>query len=144
LQQNLELETTKDLYFRDGAYTPQRRQIHENIVDQALSSVQPAQQQPLVVFLGGGSASGKSTIVKRYLQKFKNFNEGILLIDSDKIKTMLPEYQKMVETDPKNAANRLHDESSDIATKMYEAGLRNKVNMILDGTIASQRLDPSD
>jgi hypothetical protein len=27
---------------------------------------------------------------------------------------------------------------------MYEAGLRNKVNMILDGTIASQRLDPSD
>jgi predicted ABC-type ATPase len=41
----------------------------------------------------------------------------------------------MVETDPKNAANRLHDESSDIATKMYEAGLRNKVNMILDGTM---------
>jgi hypothetical protein len=132
LQQNLELETTKDLYFRDGAYTPQRRQIHENIVDQALSSVQPARISRLLFFLVG-------ELLRVNLLSQNNICSSLRLI-----KTILPEYQKMVETDPKNAANRLHDESSDIATKMYEAGLRNKVNMILDGTIASQRLDPSD
>jgi fido (protein-threonine AMPylation protein)/predicted kinase len=133
--QQLQPQTTKDVFFRNGDYTATRTQVHENIVRQTLDALQPATEQPLVVFLGGGSASGKTSISQMMIQSFKDSNEHVLLIDSDKIKTMLPEYEQLVKRDPENMARQLHDESSDIATQMYKEALDRNLNIILDGTM---------
>lgn len=128
-------QTTKEAYFQNGEYTAKRLQIHEDIIRKSLASMQPAAEQPLAIFLGGGSASGKTSISQMLTQSFADSKEHVLLIDSDKIKTMLPEYEKLVRQDPENMATQLHDESSDIANRLYEAGLNSRVNIILDGTM---------
>lgn len=126
---------TKDLNSLNGEYTRQRLFVHDDILQESLASIQPAKEQPLVIFLGGGSASGKSSISNMLLQTFKDDGESVALIDSDKIKTMLPEHNQLIKRSPEQAASILHDESSDISEKLYQAALKNKVNIIFDGTM---------
>jgi cell filamentation protein len=114
--QLMQPQTTKDVFFKGGEYTASRLQVH-------------------AIYLGGGSASGKTSISQMLIQSFKDSNESVLLIDSDKIKTMLPEYETLVKRDPENMARQLHDESSDIASRLYQEGLDRSVNLILDGTM---------
>lgn len=89
----------------------------------------------MVIFLGGGSASGKSSISNMLVQTFHDEGESVALIDPDKIKGMLPEYKQLTKNNPEQAAPILHDESSDISEKLYQAALKNKVNIIFDGTM---------
>jgi hypothetical protein len=56
-------------------------------------------------------------------------------VDSDAIKTKLPEHRAFIEQDANSAANRLHEESSDVVVKLYERCLEQKVNIIVDGTM---------
>lgn len=130
-----QMETTKAEFFKDGQYTAQRQEVHQDIIRQSLASLQPAVEQPLAIYLGGGSASGKTSISNMLVQSIQDSREHVLVIDSDKIKTMLPEYDRFLKVDPEKMAQMLHDESSDIATRLYEEGLKSRVNIILDGTM---------
>jgi predicted ABC-type ATPase len=132
-----QMETTKVSFFKEGHYTPKRQEVHEDIIRRSLTSLQPAAEQPLVIYLGGGSASGKTSISNMLVQSFQDAREHVLVIDSDKIKTMLPEYDRLLKEDPEKMAQALHDESSDIATRLYEECLKGRVNIILDGTMKS-------
>lgn len=129
--------TTKSEHYLEGqgTYTREREIIHNQIVHDLLKDIAPAPDKPLSIFLGGGSASGKTSISKMLVQSFKDEGEGVILIDSDYIKTKLPEYKELIRSSPEQAAAILHDESSDISEKLFDFAIQKKVNLIFDGTM---------
>lgn len=129
-------ELSKHNQFKQAKpYTDERLSIHQDIIKNLTEGLSPAHNQPLAIFLGGGSASGKSSISKLLIQSFKEDNESVMIIDSDEIKARLPEYAQLQQQDPKKTASILHDESSDISEKLYAKCLDDKVNLIFDGTM---------
>lgn len=87
-----------------------------------------------VYMLGGATANGKSTLVESGLLPHP---KGALVIDSDKVKAMIPEYKAMLESKDKNlinaAANFVHEESSEIAKTIQENAMSRGLATVLDG-----------
>jgi hypothetical protein len=129
---------TKTKYFdaEVGDYTPERKKVHDKIINDYLGQMlvngkweqRPAaltpQETPVAVFMGGMTASGKTTSAAglRY--------ENKLYINSDDLKMLLPEWSG-------NNAAVLHEESSDIADRLFEIGRLGKYNLVMDSTMKS-------
>ena len=131
----MDLVTTKQMYAHIGQYSAERIRIQEAIMEQLMAGLSPAPDQPQVIFLGGGSGSGKTSISKLLLQSFQENNESVIHVDSDRIKAMLPEHASFMKEDPNTAAYRLHEESSDMAKALFERCLKSRYHILLDGTL---------
>lgn len=118
---SLDLHTDKST----GKLTPKRAALHDKIVNDTLAGHE-SKGKPVATFLGGGSASGKSTIMKD--------SAGKLVIDADAMKARLPEYQKMMKSGDKRAAAFAHGESSHLTNRALEEAAKRKVDFTLDGT----------
>ena len=133
---------TKDFYCRSGEYTPERQKLHDSIVSKIVESAgKPKEgEKPICILLGGGSASGKSTIRKLMVQPDLDEN-GIKVgtVDSDDIKHELPEYEKFKEQDVNSAAYRSHEESGDIVDEAIDTLIYEKRHFIYDGTMKNPR-----
>ncbi|WP_054029125.1 zeta toxin family protein [Bacillus sp. FJAT-28004] len=130
--------STKDLYTDNGQYTQQRLEVHRTIINELIEGLSAATNQPVVHLMGGGTASGKSALSGLMINGFKSERESVLVIDSDRIKSMLPEYTQLQQRDPEKTASILHDESSDISEKLYMKATENKLNIIFDGTMKNR------
>lgn len=108
-------------------YTPERQALHEAIVAKHLEGTTPV-EHPVATFLGGGMASGKSTI----LEQEKIGGENTVQIDADKIREDLPEYRETKMSDPM-AATFVHEEASDITKLLMRRAADTKRNMLIDG-----------
>ena len=117
----------------NGNLTPEREKLHEEILLKFLKGVEKPDGQPVYTFLGGGSASGKSTVLNSGLFHYRQGKEAVA-IDADAIKTMLPEYQEMVAKGNKRAASFVHEESSALAKRISAVASENGYNVSLDGT----------
>lgn len=135
-------------------YTPERKKLHDRIVDSLLRQrmeVQNARGEtelhpdpngeflpkpegaPRVLFMAGGTASGKSTALA--LDDNADVQPpGAVHIDPDEIKSMIPEYVQMVRAQDRYAASAVHEESSDIAKRLQAEAIRRGLNVVLDGT----------
>jgi predicted ABC-type ATPase len=95
-------------------------------------------EKPIAVFTGGGSGSGKSTVLDGLKQKDRFYNK-VVVVDSDDIKTEAY-YSDFLAYNAQNkdsAASRLHDESSKVATKAVEAIQAAENDYVKDGTLAN-------
>lgn len=84
--------------------------------------------------MGGGSASGKGHVIK---VGAITIPEGTVSIDSDDIKTRIPEYNDMLkgtEEEGEKAAGYAHEESSALAKRIQSISLQLNYNTLLDGT----------
>lgn len=117
---------TLEMHTRDGRLSPEREALHQRIIDQHLAGKTPV-DHPVATFLGGGTASGKSTVLA-------GEQPNNVVIDADAVKAMLPEYGQMLTSGDKRAAALAHEESSLIAKKIKAAAEQNKLNYTLDGT----------
>lgn len=137
--------TTKELYFVEGAgYLPHRQVLHQKIIAKALEEAKPLEEDPYAALIGGGSGSGKSSVVAELLimgeaEEEDTETSGYVLIDCDEIKKQLPEFIKMTNSDDEAeqiaAAVYVHDESSDIAEELLQECIKSKRNFIYDGTM---------
>ena len=133
----------------------ERKLLHDQIIDALLRRRQPNEKgelaildpegeylaaptgKPRALFMGGGTASGKSTALK--LDENKDVQpEDAVLIDPDEIKGLLPEYGEMVERGERYAASAVHEESSALAKRLQVEAMRRGLNVIVDGTGDSQ------
>ncbi len=130
-----------------GEWTPERSALHDALraevlreggltKDQkALGPPQPT-DHPHVVMLGGGPASGKSTVLGAGGFPLPDHP---VTINPDDVKERMPEYQHMLNGDDAsklNAANFQHEESSSVSKMMLSDALSGdqKYNTVYDAT----------
>ncbi|MBT25087.1 MAG: hypothetical protein CML60_01605 [Rhodobacteraceae bacterium] len=116
----------------DGDYDPLRKkQVHEPFYEKNLAKG-VATDEPDVVILGGGPASGKSTIIK---SGDVELPEGHVMVNPDDAKEVIPEYSVIIENGDDWAAAYVHEESSDMAKELMARSIRDEsMPTVLDGT----------
>jgi len=116
---------------KTGAFAKRRATYHESIVRSFLhGKTVPVGRKPTIWILGGGTASGKTTLKRVILSG----NPNVVNVDPDEVKLSIPEYKKLKETDPMNATKRVHDESSLVTkTLLAEAGGKG-LDIVYDST----------
>lgn len=127
-------KSTSELYQESsGAWTAQRRELHDSIVDDFLAEGRAvaAGEQPTFQMLGGGTASGKSSAVRSGQVKLPGRS---VVVDADAIKAKLPEYNAMLAAGDTRAAAFVHEESSALSNVVMGRGAAMRTNLVLDGT----------
>ena len=112
-----------------GEWSPERRALHERIIQGVMSEAGEAPERgegenPQIWVTGGLPGAGKSSVLKHR----EGFPEGTVNIDSDKIKTMLPEYEGW-------NASLLHEESSAIVQELFRRSSSEGRNIVYDATL---------
>ena len=116
--------TSKTLNIIDGEYTPERLQIHDDIID---SFYKETTGDKKAVFFGGPSGSGKSGLLD-----YVGDQDNYVYINNDEIKKLLPEYNGF-------NSNFIHDEARDITEKLKSRTLDTRQNFIIDGTLRDSK-----
>jgi len=124
---------SKKLHSFKGIYTPERKRIHNVIINKFLRKDTKSRNPDIYVF-GGVAGSGKSSTLARFVK------EKAMTINNDDIKTALSIYDPSpIRQYPLIHASYLHEESSDIEKEMIERALALKKDIILDRTLASYK-----
>lgn len=87
--------------------------------------------EPEFRVMGGGPASGKSSVIR---SGDVHLPDGHVMVNADDAKEMLPEYQAGVRDGNAGAAAFVHEESSDMGKRLAADALRSSYNTVLDGT----------
>jgi predicted ABC-type ATPase len=119
-----------DMHTRGGKWTEERQKLHKKIIDEHFEGKTPV-KEPVAYMLGGGPASGKSSIIR---SGNVSIPKNVVTIDSDAIKAKLPEYQAMTAKKDLRAAAFAHEESSYLAKQIQKRGSQGGYNTLLDGT----------
>lgn len=123
--------------FSDGHehYTEERQELHEAIMDKYLKGVTPV-EHPQAMIIGGGMASGKSTLVAS-----EGLDKGnTVAVNVDEIRRDLPELKEATAEAKSFSSTKgisvatTHEEASDIARVLMQRAVAGKMNMTLDGT----------
>lgn len=114
---------------KDGNLTPEREAVHREIIDKLLTGKEPVKGQATMTMLGGGPASGKSSVMNPDTSKDKH----AVTIDPDMMKSMLPGYSELAKTDQR-AADFYHEESSMLAKRFAATAYSENYNAVFDGT----------
>jgi hypothetical protein len=119
----------------------EREAMHDELVSQIVQGIKPNPSgKKTYIFIGGGTASGKSTVTKRMddYPKTRELHEvdskppgEAVLLDADAVKLKLPEFAT---TDPKSAAHFTHEESSMVNKLASTAAMERNLDIVLDGT----------
>lgn len=117
---------------KNGKLSPEREAVHKKIIDDILEGKTPVSGQAEMRMMGGGPASGKSSVIES--GAVRNFDEkSSVTIDPDFIKTKLPGYSEMANKTDK-AASYYHEESSAIAKRLANVSFNENYNVTYDGT----------
>lgn len=116
---------------KNGELIPERERLHREIIDSYFENVTPVNGQATFTVMGGGPASGKSTMIKSGVATLP---QNSITIDPDAIKAKLPEYNKMLALNDPGAANFVHEESSALAKRIMKIATEGNYNYTLDGT----------
>ena len=116
-------------------FTAERQALHDKIVAEALKGV-PKSENPTIHMLGGGPASGKSTMLDNgKLEEIPSKESGLAVqINADDIKEQLPGYLDRTDAFDKRAAADYHEESSYIAKEIQAQAYAGGHDIVLDGT----------
>ena len=113
----------------NGKLTPEREALHKKIIDDLLKGKVPVEGQATMTMLGGGPASGKSSVMNPDTSKDKH----AVTVDPDYIKSLLPGYKELAAKDER-AADFFHEESSALAKRFAEVAFSENYNVVYDGT----------
>ena len=124
-----------------GKYTFVRQKLHTTIIDGFLNEGQVAAkgEKPIAILMGGGSASGKGTLVARLQASGIIPEKGFVRVDPDLVKESIPAYQKITKAGDHRAANLAHAESSDVALSLRQQAQKEQRHMIIDKTLGNPK-----
>lgn len=116
---------------KESKWTSPSRQLHKKIISEHLAHAKNV-DKPRLVFIAGGPASGKSTIVEGD-DSVVDLPEDPVTIDVDKIKGMIPAYQERVAAGDPSAASYVHEESSALGSTIRKLAVKQGSDVVLDG-----------
>lgn len=114
---------------KDGYLKPEREALHKEIIDTLLQGKVPVEGQATMTMLGGGPASGKSSV----MNPDTSGNIHAVTVDPDMIKGMLPGYGDMAK-ESEEAASFYHEESSALAKRFAGVAFSENYDVVYDGT----------
>jgi predicted ABC-type ATPase len=124
--------TSASPHIRNGQWTAERAAIHDDIVRSILDDI-PVSDDPTFTMMGGGSAAGKGHHING--GHVRGIKPGrYAKIDSDEIKRLLPETDRMIAAGDETWAAFTHEESSYLAKRTMRAARERRVDYMLDGT----------
>jgi predicted ABC-type ATPase len=127
-------KSTKEIHTdNQGRYTSNRQLLHNTIAANLLKGIK-SQENPEIIFMGGGTASGKSTVRRTYIKTYL-LHGGIGIIDCDDIKKFIPEYEVLKRENELTAADLVHKESGDIAMLILQMAVDARMNILFDATM---------
>ena len=132
--------STKNAYLQqNGEYLPNRvKNIHDKIINEILNSADtpPTDIKPISFLYGGGSASGKTTVINSQIKpKMEKTGLKFANIDVDEIGKRLPEFEYFFEQNSINASSRTHMESVYIRDKAVNELIKRRKCFQLDGVM---------
>jgi predicted ABC-type ATPase len=130
---NTEMQYTVEDFDSKGMsrkYTPERSELHNKIIDFFFAGVKPV-DSPVAHMMGGGPASGKSSVIKSGDVKT---DSNSVAIDPDMIKKYLPEYLPGVAKRDDGIASFVHEESSWLGKVLTDKAASGNFNLLIDGT----------
>jgi len=144
----IELDAHKEAFHHNfapnGEYTPERREFHAATRAFFIGEGHqpPAGEKPMALFMAGGTASGKSSIVgKPKMDGSGEFKEGLLdvgegnvLVNPDEIKPLSDEAQDLIKSNDWRWAMLSHEESSYIAASIKKDAEEAGFPIVVDGT----------
>ena len=144
-----ELRIRLDYNYHEN-YSEERQLFHDQIIDSYLIENNfeglISKNRPHFIYSAGAMGAGKSHTL-RYLRGNRTNMDpemtGILkepnylMIDPDRFREMIPEYQDMKVTDPLNAPTFFHKECSILADITLQLGLNRGYNIICDGSMVN-------
>ena len=119
-------EDSMTMFCKNGVWEPGRQRLHDDIVSRACAGVGRS-ARPTVYMTGGGTASGKSSLLGR-------FPKDVVKVDADAIKAQLPEYAPGVAAGESWIATHLHEESSVVSKDTMKAGMAQGSDVVYDST----------
>lgn len=142
-----ELRMRLDYNYHEN-YSEERQLFQDQIIDSYLIELYfegiISKNRPHFIYSAGAMGAGKSHTL-RYLRGSQVDPEmaGIikepnyLMIDPDRFREMIPEYQDMKMIDPLNAPTFFHKECSILAEITLQLGLNRGYNIICDGSMVN-------
>ena len=120
-------------------YATDRAAAHDALIADALAGKHKPDGNPHALFMAGGTASGKTTVLRRNREALAPSVETTVHVDMDEIKNRMgqygmPEYDQMRTAGDRYAATAVHKEAGDIARKMIREASQAGLNVIIDGT----------
>jgi hypothetical protein len=128
------VKQTRDLRQVNGQYTPEALAAQDVDINKVLGPRKAPEAKPKVVMMVGGAASGKGGL------GVQADNPGLPTIDSDVFKLGdeklgvkgIPESKILLKSDPLGAADRMHEESSDISKRAVTEAINRRQSVIVD------------
>lgn len=103
--------------------------LHHRLLSEALAEGR-ATDAPAATVVAGGPASGKSTLIRAM-----GVPPGFVLVDPDRFKEQLPEYQGLANGEYSDwAALVVHEESSDLVRELFSQCIEARSSLVLDTT----------
>lgn len=123
---------TEAIFAKECVYREDRAALHKQIVEKYIGGNDVKSEY--VYMLGGAPANGKSTLVDSGLLPHP---KGVLVVDPDKLKSMIPEYVRMTGSENPyliaKAANFVHEESSMLGKMIQSECYSRDIGVVLDG-----------
>jgi predicted ABC-type ATPase len=121
----------------DGTISPARQRLHDQIVEEYLAG-KTSQASPQMLMLGGGPASGKSSVLRSGKFTTKALSgDDVVTINSDDIKERLLAHIPKKIREGKNWAAYTHEESSYLSKRIIAAAVERRVNVVVDAVGSS-------
>jgi len=123
--------TTHGAFFDERkGWTENRQNMHDIWIEEMIGGKPSASKgvRPQAILMMGGPASGKSSALRELDL------EGFAVLDSDWVKTQIPQYSEARAADARDAAFSVHAESSDVVSRAFIEARKNRLNIVMDGT----------
>lgn len=112
---------------KNGDWTPERKKLHREIIDSFISKGK--RKSGKVYILGGATANGKSSLLETGTLKHPR---GIVRMNPDEVKEMLPEYRILKAQKIQGAATFTHEESSFLTKEIIKEAVAQKKDFLVD------------
>jgi predicted ABC-type ATPase len=128
---------TEQVHFdaEKGAWNPERKALHDEIIEKALSKAKPPpkDRKPVATISMGGPASGKTSLLEKI-----GAGAGAVEINSDTVKEQLPEYRQMIDEGYRTAASACQHESHGVMVALQQRALSEMRDVVIDRTGADK------
>jgi len=124
-------------YSYHNMYTPDRVEVQDKIIAEFIQNVHPRcdDMLPWVVFTAGAMGAGKGYVTEWMKNQGYFPVDHFVVIDPDEVRKTLPEWPAYVNREPEEAGAMTQKEAGLIAEIMGYVALRERLNVIFDGSL---------